>query len=88
VRSGAFLMINGCADMQSQRFDEHLKLYAAYARRNGAPADVVEGAVRMQRESLFYVLPDREEELLSQAGFTDLSLFYCGLWIYGWIARA
>lgn len=85
-RAGTFLMINGCADMQSPRFDEHLRLYAAFARRNGAPAEVVEGAVRMQRESLFYVLPDREEVLLAQAGFTDVRLFYCGLWVYGWLA--
>jgi len=87
VRGGTFLMINGCADMRPPHFDEHLKLYAAFGQRNGAPADVVAGAVQMQRDSLFYVRPDREEELLSQAGFTDIRVFYCGMWIYGWIAR-
>ena len=86
--AGVFLMINGCADMKTPRFDEYLRLYTAFARRNGAPAEVIEGAVRMQRESLFSVLPDREEELLAQAGFTDVRLFYCGLWIYGWLACA
>jgi len=88
VPAGTFLMINGCTDMRAPRFDEHLRLYTAFARRNGAPAEVVEGAVRMQRESLFYVLPDREEELLKQAGFRDLRLFFCALWIHGWLASA
>jgi tRNA (cmo5U34)-methyltransferase len=45
-------------------------------------------AVRMQRESLFSVPPEREEALLAQAGFGDVRLFYAGLWIFGWIARA
>ena len=88
VPAGTFLMINGCTDVKPPRFEDFLRLYAAFARRNGAPAEVVEGAVRMQRESLFYVLPDREEALLAEAGFTDVRLFYCGLWIYGWSARA
>ena len=88
VSAGKFLMINGCTDTKAPRFDEFLRLYAAFALRNGAPAEVVEGAVRMQRESLFPVLPDREEALLTQAGFTDVRLFYCGLWIYGWLACA
>ena len=88
VPAGTFLMINGCTDMKGPRFEEHARLYAAFARRNGAPAEVIEGAVRMQRESLFSVLPEREVELLAQAGFTDVRLFYCGLWVYGWWACA
>jgi len=89
LRPGApFLMINGCTDKNSARFEDHLRVYAAFARRNGAPAAMVEGAVRMQRESLFSVPPEREEALLAQAGFGDLRLFYAGLWIFGWIARA
>jgi tRNA (cmo5U34)-methyltransferase len=86
VPAGTFLMINGCTDMKAPRFDEYLRLYAAFARRNGAPPEIIEGALRMQRESLFSVLPDREEALLAQAGFTDVRLFYCGMWIYGWLA--
>jgi tRNA (cmo5U34)-methyltransferase len=88
VPAGTFLMINGCTDMKAPRFDEYLRLYGAFARRNGAPPEIIEGAVRMQRETLFSVLPDREEELLAQAGFTGVHLFYCGLWIYGWLACA
>jgi hypothetical protein len=42
----------------------------------------------MQRTSLHSVMPDREEALLSEAGFVDTRLFYVGLWVFGWIARA
>ena len=61
-------MINGCSDKNSARFEDDLRIYAAFARRNGAPADVVQGAVRMQRESIFHVLPEREVALLAEAG--------------------
>lgn len=89
LRPGApFLMINGCTDKNPARFEDHLRVYAAFARRNGAPAQVIESAVRMQREGLFSVPQEREEELLAEAGFRDARLFYTGLWIFGWIARA
>ena len=89
LTSGApFLMINGCSDKNSTRFEDDLRLYTAFARRSGAPVDMVQGAVRMQRESLFYVLPEREVGLLKEAGFQDVRLFYAGLWVFGWIACA
>ena len=89
LKPGApFLMINGCADRNSARFEDDLRVYAAFARRNGAPADVIDLAVSMLRESVFFVPPEREEALLAQAGFRDVRLFYTGLWIVGWIVRS
>jgi len=89
LKKGApFLIIDGCSDKGSTRFEDDLRIYAAFARRNGAPRDIVEKAVGMQRESLYYVLPEREVAMLSGAGFVDVRLFYAGLWVYGWIARA
>jgi tRNA (cmo5U34)-methyltransferase len=44
LKSGApFLMINGCSDKKSARFEDDLRVYVAFARRNGAPADLVQG---------------------------------------------
>lgn len=89
LKSGApFLMINGCSDKNSARFEDDLRVYAAFARRSGAPPDLVRGAVQMQRESVFYMLPEREVELLAEAGFNDVRPFYGGLWVFGWIVRA
>jgi tRNA (cmo5U34)-methyltransferase len=85
---GPFLMINGCVDAGADRFEEHLRLYAAFARRNGAPPEAIENGMRMQRESLYSVPLEREEALLAAAGFRDVRLFYCGLWIHGFIASA
>ena len=81
-------MINGCADKNSARFEGNLRVYGAFARRSGAPAEMVEAALRMQRESLFSVSRDREEALLTEAGFSDAHLFYAGLWVFGWISQA
>jgi tRNA (cmo5U34)-methyltransferase len=89
LKDGApFLMINGCADMQSSRFADDQRSYAAFARRNGAPEEMIDAAVRMQRESVHLLPPEREEALLAEAGFRDLRLFYVGMWVFGWIAMA
>jgi tRNA (cmo5U34)-methyltransferase len=89
LKPGApFLMIGGCSEKNSARFEDDLRVYAAFARRNGAPPDVVQRAVRMQRESVYYGLPEREVALLAEAGFGDIRLFYVGLWVFGWIALA
>jgi tRNA (cmo5U34)-methyltransferase len=88
VPGGAFLMIHGCTEMGTPRFEEDLRLYGAWGRRNGAPDEIIENGVRMQRETLFSVPRDREEALLEQAGFREPRLFYCGLWMCGWLARA
>jgi hypothetical protein len=72
-------MVNGCADRNSASFEDHLPVYAAFARRNGAPADVIERAVQMQRDDLFFVPLQREEALLAEAGFGDVRFFYSGL---------
>ena len=50
-----------------------------------SPAEIIDAAVRMQRENVHLLPPEREEALLGQAGFRDLRLFYAGIWIFGWI---
>ena len=89
LKHGApFLMINGCADTKSPRFAEGQRLNAAFARRNGAPEEIIDAALRMQRENAHVLPPEREEALLAEAGFRDLRLFYVGMWVFGWIASA
>lgn len=83
-----FLVIDSCADVRSPRFAEDLRLYCAYARRSGAPAEIVAGAVEMVRTEAAMVPPEREEALLLEAGFRDLRRFYTGLWFHGWVATA
>jgi tRNA (cmo5U34)-methyltransferase len=85
---GTFLVVDGCNATAGPRFEEHLRLYAAFGRRNGAPPEAVERGLQMQREGLFVVPPAREEQLLAEAGFRDFRLFYSALWIHGWSAIA
>jgi hypothetical protein len=49
---------------------------------------MIEGALRMQRQSLHPVPREREERLLAEAGFRESEIFYAGLMVFGWIARA
>ena len=44
--------------------------------------------MRMQRESVHLLPPEREEALLAEAGFRDARLIYLGMWVFGWIATA
>ena len=88
VPGAPFLLIDGCTDMRVPEFEEDLRLYAASARRNGAPAEIVEGAVQMLRANLSFVTPEREEQLLREAGFSGARLFYVALWNHGWLAVA
>jgi hypothetical protein len=60
------------ARTRTPRFDGDLQV--ALARRNGAPADVVQGGRRMRRETRSYIVPEREVVLL-QAAFGDVRLF-------------
>lgn len=83
-----FLLIDGCTEPGTERFEEEVRRYARFALRPGAPRVTVEKAVRMQRESVSLVSPAREEALLAEAGFTQARSFYQGLWVFGWIATA
>ncbi len=83
------LLIDGCTERGTERFEEDLRLYAAFALRSGAPRETVERAVQMQREGVVHPVPHaREEALLREAGFREARSFYQGLWIFGWIATA
>lgn len=83
---GSFLLINGCAEEAFAAGEE--REYAAFARRAGAPEDVVQMAVETRKTTVFLLTPEREEALLHEAGFSGTRLFYAGMWTRGWIARA
>ena len=88
LKPGApFLMINACADMKAPSFEDDLRRYAAFARRSGAPSEMVEGAVAMQRTTMSFVTAEREEALPAQAGFENAEVFYRALMMQGWIAN-
>lgn len=65
-----------------------LKRYAAFAVSSGVPASDAERAITAIGERLPVLPPERDEALLRQAGFTDISLFYAAFTFRGWVATA
>jgi tRNA (cmo5U34)-methyltransferase len=65
-----------------------LSRYAAFAVASGIPPDKAE-AGRAAVESRLHILsPEQDERILSEAGFSSISLFYTGFTFRGWVAYA
>lgn len=85
LKPGApFLMINGMADPGTAAFESDLARWRLHAELNGAEAEIMEQAEAMQRTQVRFISPERERELLGEAGFGPPKPFYKGLWIEGW----
>lgn len=89
LRPGApFAVVDHCFDPNAPDFPRVIDRYAQFALDSGAdPADVAQARERVGA-SLGCVAPAREEALLHEAGFTDVTLFYAGLAWRGWVCRA
>jgi len=87
LKPGApFLMIHSAS--QTDDLERDFARFAEHARLRGADADLIDLAVSVNRKSINILTPEREAELLEQAGFRLDGIFYRGLWIYGWEATA
>lgn len=65
-----------------------LSRYAAFAVASGVEPDKAEFARAKIAAELPIVAPAQEEDLLREAGFSNVSLFYAGLAFRGWVAYA
>jgi len=84
----AFVLVDNCLDFASPEADRGLARYMAYARSQGAPEEMLSSLrteLPVKSES---IAEARELELLGQAGFRDVELFYAGLSWRGWVAFA
>lgn len=87
LRGGApFLLVNGAVGEAD--FERELRRYVAHARLMGAEQHWIDEAMVMMRGGVHLVAPEREIELLREAGFGGIEQFYQGLWIHGWSAHA
>lgn len=68
--------------------DQHqwLKRNAAFAVASGVPAAQAESSIAAIKERLPVLSPQQDAELLREAGFTDVDLFYCAFTFKGWVA--
>ena len=62
--------------------------HVAFGSPDGVPAAQLESARQAIGTRLSLLAPEEEEELLRQAGFSDISLFYAAFSFRGWVAYA
>jgi len=65
-----------------------LSRYAAYAIASGADPDKVNGARAAVDANLSLFSPEQDAQILREAGFKDVELFYAAFTWRGWIAYA
>lgn len=89
LRPGApFVVVDHCLDQSDPQFTRKLDRYARFALESGAPPEDVARACEGIRQFVPMISREREAELLGEAGFTDIEIFYAGFLWTGWIARA
>lgn len=60
---------------------------AAFAAASGVPIAQAEGSIAAIKERLPVLSPQQDVDLLREAGFTDIDLFYCAFTFKGWVAH-
>lgn len=89
LRPGApFVLVDHCLDKSDPQFERKLARYAQFALDSGAPPEDVARACEGIRQFVPMISRAREAQLLAEAGFTDIEIFYAGLLWTGWSARA
>lgn len=89
LRPGApFVLVDQCLDRNAPDFAKRLDRYAAYASRSGVDNDIVAGARAGVAALESMVRPQRNEQLLAEAGFDGTELFYLAMGWRGWLSYA
>ena len=87
LKPGAPFVVAHFSIPQDER-DLWLSRYAAFATASGIERSQAENAKTGIQERLPILSPAEDEELLLEAGFTGVSLFYAGFAFRGWVAWA
>lgn len=89
LKPGApFALVDICVDQAGADLKLRMDRYAAFGLASGVPPEFVARARNDVSTGLSCVSPAREENLLREAGFSDIDLFFAGLSWRGWIAAA
>jgi len=65
--------------------DKWLNRNAAYGMASGVPPAQAESSIKAIRERLPVLSPQHDVDLLSEAGFVNIELFYCAFTFKGWV---
>ena len=82
------VLVDQCIDRSAPDFQLRLDRYAAYALASGVDADTVAGARQALATSTTMVGASRNEQLLDEASFNEIEVFYVGMAWRGWVAYA
>jgi len=82
------VLVDQCIDRSAPDFELRLDRYAAYALASGVDADTVAGARQALATSTTMVGASRNEQLLDEASFNEIEVFYVGMAWRGWVAYA
>ena len=66
--------------------DKWLKRNAAYGIASGVPTAQAESTIAALRERLPVLSPQQDVDLLREAGFVNIEMFYCAFTFKGWVA--
>lgn len=88
LRPGAPFVAAHMSFPQGAGRDEWLDRYAGYAAASGIDPKVAHGARAAVAANLNSFDPDRDEDVMRSAGFSDVSLFYAAFTWRGWVAYA
>jgi tRNA (cmo5U34)-methyltransferase len=87
LKPGAFLVVaHHSFSSEGPDRDKWLKRNAAYGIASGVPAAQAESSIPAIRERLPVLAPQQEVDLLNEAGFVNVELFYCAFTFKGWVA--
>lgn len=88
LKPGArFVVVDNCLPDDALRPLRALR-YKTFFKESGAPSDAVETFTATMLESMHMVTPEREANLLQEAGFSDIDLIFAGFAWRGWAAIA
>ncbi|HTM96868.1 MAG TPA: class I SAM-dependent methyltransferase [Croceibacterium sp.] len=73
---------------QGDERDTWLRRYAAFGISSGVDPEKAHQAQKAVGENLDLLSPEQDAELMREAGFRDVALFYAAFTWRGWVARA
>ena len=89
LKPGApFVLVDQCMDRHGADFPMRVDRYLAYARASGGGEETLDMAGQMLRTNTSIATANRNEALLSEAGFHDTERFYMAMAWSGWVAYA
>jgi len=89
LKPGApFVAVHGSLPQGEKERAQWLSRYAAFAIASGGDPEQVEKARAAIAASVFMLSPERDEQIMRDAGFSDITSFYSAFTWRGWVAYA